>query len=530
MRNANRFAACLFLVWAFGVGSASAVTLIFQNNSDLPVTNPVLRYGTQAQFDADGAGQGGLINFVGTAAAFGGQIIVTSVSDSTYQNSPPSTYTRRWGRTATTGNYANQNTEFAFDEAVLGTVTFHFWPAPEGCPHFITLQNTSLMVQKAYWMLNNEVIYAEELAPGHSRSHVLYPEDCDEFTVDAFTVSIFLSEDFELLPNTNLWFFSDDGLFPTGTTNDVQAPFAPPVQMDGQTQADPLNPNAPIFFSPAATTNTTIATMQGTAGIITSQQAYDQMSHQLLNAIRTNTQNTAEGLSAVAAATTNLLFNATNRMSDEDLQTFTEAQETMSLAQAAALGEELEAALDAMEAPGATGGGPLTETIAFGSGPFSYSMNLGLASWAPSAGIMSAMKAAFTWLIVLVLFSKQFVLVWQAAVNIMQVPQGTTAGTSVVGTNINASSAVIMAGIICGVIVVAPVLLAAQWDRSWEATNPVNTMASISTVMAHGAYYANQMFPIGVLLTALASYFTFRFFALSTTIVQALIIRLLVGL
>lgn len=544
MRNAYRLVACLLFVWSVGVAEAAQWWWNGQATINNAGTNAVsYRYwylssdsgtwttGSDAQAQVSESITVNISNsVVGTTQPGCGPSITIRIRVGTYGSAPANNSTER---------DAAQHV-YVFDgcglvETTQNSYTPNPLPAPynggpDNCPILATLYNTSLMIKRGYWVLNGDVIHSEDIPPGSSRTHLIEPPDCDDFTASAYTVDLFLNEDFELLPQTNIWFEGDSTTIPNGITNTLETPFFPSQPMIGTNITDNNNPQAPVHWSPGSATNPATAIQEGSAAGIISQQQFDAMTHALLNAIRTNTQNTAEGQAAVVGAVTNLLNAATNRISEEDLADFIAAQEDMSLAEAAALGAELEAALDAMEPPGATGGSPLDETIAISSGPFSYTMDLSLDGWGPSASIMSAMKAGFTWLIILVLFAKQFTLVWQAAINLMQVPQGTTAGTSVVGTNVNATSAVIMAGIICGVIVAAPVLLAAQWDRSWEATNPVNTMSSISNVMGHGAYYAAQIFPIGVLLTALASYFTFRFFALSTTIVQALIIRLLVGL
>lgn len=398
------------------------------------------------------------------------------------------------------------------------------------CKRTVTLSNDQLTMVRGFWVLDGSVIYTADIPPGESRTHTLTPEDCDNYSVEAHTVVLELSPDFELVPSTNVVFQTDA----TGpdTTNTASIVYGPPLAIDAAGAL--TGATAPVQWSAASGTNVNQALQEGfTAGLI-SQQQFDAQTLALLNAIRTNTQYSAEEVAKLHATITNVhaadILDRIALTDDAGIQAWTLASQDAALAEAMAKGEELVEMADkvfesAVYAPDAT-----TDDIEISKGNFNYTFNGSILGWGPMAGILGGMRAAFGWLIVLWLFTRSFTLVWQAAINIMQVPQGTTAGTSLAGTNVNASSAVIAAAVICGVIVVAPTVMMVLLDTGFDGVNPFALAGAESAILAKAVGMADLMFPLGAALTAIASYFTFRYFALSTTIIQGMIIRLIVGL
>lgn len=176
-----------------------------------------------------------------------------------------------------------------------GTITFVFGGTPESCSRTIPFTNHKLTMQRAYWRLNGNNIYVEDVPPGETRTHTISPEDCDDYTVELVTVDLMLNEDFELVPSTNVL---DQVSNETGdSTNSVTSYFRPPFEIDAAGALDSTNGRAPVIFSAAAGTNSSRAIQEGFTGMLLSQQQMDGETLRLLDAIRQNTQITATNTS-----------------------------------------------------------------------------------------------------------------------------------------------------------------------------------------------------------------------------------------
>jgi len=202
--------------------------------------------------------------------------------------------TGTYGVAPTTGSgYTLNTTENWPNQPQNGVYSTYTWSynafTVETCARTVTLSNESLRMQRGYWSLNDVVIYSEDIPPGGSATHTITPTDCaGVYSIKAWTVTLMLNEDFELVPTTNVWDTVTDTT-DTGhsTTNSVAVVYTPPAQIDADEAVS--GSIAPVVWSAASGTNSSRATQEGFSSLILSQQQFDSAALELLAAIRTNT-------------------------------------------------------------------------------------------------------------------------------------------------------------------------------------------------------------------------------------------------
>lgn len=185
-------------------------------------------------------------------------------------------------------------------ETTQNTYTTNPLPSPYngllGCAQTITLDNVGLRIVRGYWSLNGSVIYTEDIPPGGSKTHTITPPDCNDAEIKAWTVTLMLNEDLELVPTTNIWDTIIDPVTPGTNSLPIwwQQPNVPSIEPGFILTNTTGNFHPPINFTPGADQTTIIK--EGFTSIITDERVNDGMMLELLSRIQENTLGTKTNL------------------------------------------------------------------------------------------------------------------------------------------------------------------------------------------------------------------------------------------
>lgn len=396
----------------------------------------------------------------------------------------------------------------------------------ETCPHVITAQNTTLFTKRYYWILNGDVIYAEDVHPGHSRTHTITPPDCDAYEVELYETEVELGADYELLSATNTIFLADNGTHPAGGTNGVVAPWTPKVQQNAGGILDSTN-LSPVTFSAGASTNTARSVQEGFAAQMSQQQQMDQKALELLAQIQQNTGATATNTADALAVATNFLFAATNGLSQAALEGIElshvawltsyleskmgEVEDIIALAHGDAM-DYFDAGVGTIPAsPAGSKAVPMQISMAYATPTLtkSYVINADpeAISWLP--GFLSLAKAVAAWLVVFFGYKRMYEAItetygrWIGAGPISQGGQ-----QAIAGFNVTLPWRIVISGLLIAFMASIPALYYTL-DKTHFGENPFSAMAG-NSIWSTALYYAHLAVPIDVVFAAIVSFWTLK--------------------
>lgn len=142
-------------------------------------------------------------------------------------------------------------------------------------------------------------------------------------------------------------------------------------------------------------------------------------------------------------------------------------------------------------------------------------------------GSLSQGRPVFKWAIIVLLVFFNYKVLRKAIGDVAQTNQATTAGTTLLGTNVNSASALICAAIIVAILASLPTIAASGiLDVLTTISFHENPIASVtSNIYAFGNHY----FPIGLMFSALINHFGFRVFLDAAAASAMAIVKFLVG-
>jgi len=147
------------------------------------------------------------------------------------------------------------------------------------------------------------------------------------------------------------------------------------------------------------------------------------------------------------------------------------------------------------------------------SGPSAFNVNLGsLAVMSVDPSIYpftGGLRTVLKWCILLGLFAmiqKEF---FQAITEMMNTPQASTAGEAVLGTNLNAGSALVMAAVIVGIIFAVVAVTVGGVIGTVAAMTGLTGPGTVFESFGWGANFVGTFLPIGFLVGAIISYCVF---------------------
>lgn len=138
--------------------------------------------------------------------------------------------------------------------------------------------------------------------------------------------------------------------------------------------------------------------------------------------------------------------------------------------------------------------------------------------------------AIFRWAVIMLLIIANYKVLVKAVKTTMLVPQATTSGETLLGTNINAASAIIMAGAIVAVVASLPTVFASGVLDNIGKIAIGNPLQGAESGIGKAYGFACHYFPIGTFITALLNHFGFRIAIDSAETVCMGIIKFLTGL
>ena len=142
-------------------------------------------------------------------------------------------------------------------------------------------------------------------------------------------------------------------------------------------------------------------------------------------------------------------------------------------------------------------------------------------------------RGLMVWAIAVFLFQKNYEAFDAWYRTAFLAPQATTSGTSVMGTNINASSAVLMAGLIAVLLATLPALIVGKMNDFVILLNGTTPLqqggAGVTEIVWKGLCFLDKFCPLASAVTALVSHLVFRSTVQITTSAVMVGIRFLVG-
>lgn len=145
------------------------------------------------------------------------------------------------------------------------------------------------------------------------------------------------------------------------------------------------------------------------------------------------------------------------------------------------------------------------------------------------ANVASAARAAFIWFLALWVALSVYSSVEKGVLALAQVPQATTAGSSVLGSNLNLAGALTSAAFICATIAVAVLLAVAYVQGFWPSGNPLAGIKASGTVMATAVAWADAFFPLGVAFVAIVEVYGTKLILMGLFVLKVMVIKFLVG-
>jgi hypothetical protein len=428
------------------------------------------------------------------------------------------------------------------------------------------VKNNNSVPAWGYWKKNGTVQYSALVSALGSLSYTYsYCQgDTLTFGIDASTI--------QWLPDGNGGFYptnvagdlpgSGSGITnaPTGGTNVWDGNFPPGFWDHFESPWSWWSTNGPIHFTnmPVVAANDNTLKAGFNATVKTLQNMYDQDGRALamLGAIERNTRTNVGGGGSVnvtnnISITNNANFNVTNinNNSISNLVSVTVTNDNGGLTNAGIWSTNFVAddqktwaegiandhfgtVLDGIgpTEPAAVGDGTAPDfEITVGNGGKSFTMDL-----SPSASFASfflACKTFIEWFCIVGLFVANWRHFEKHMMSVFTVPQATTAGETVLGSNINAASAIAVAVVIIALIATIPTFVVSQISTSAAHLEimPDGASTAMSPIFAQGWYLLNQIFPTAVAFTAIISHMIFRIAIMKLYIVAAAIIKLLVG-
>lgn len=137
-------------------------------------------------------------------------------------------------------------------------------------------------------------------------------------------------------------------------------------------------------------------------------------------------------------------------------------------------------------------------------------------------------KKCAAWFIVFVLLMKMWKHLYDSTMNLFTIPQATTAGDSILGTNANLVFAEACAAVIVAVVMAVPTALTAylttQTGDLSSIGNPVDGIGAVT-----GGGFVLKYVPVATMVSAVVTWFVFRVTADFLSSTAAIIIKLLTG-
>lgn len=487
----------LFLLLGASAESLNAVVLsvTIYNNSEVSIVNPVLHRGT---YPAQGGGSSVTWGLTpNQTIAPGGSYTYNISSTSTFWTS--TTHPHIWA-VDVNGTPVTESIDWFNAAPAAGAYFLTFGESePEACWQIITLQNIGLRMIRGYWALNGIIEYTEDIPPGEDRTHTITPEDCEDAEITAWTVTLMLNEDLELVPSTNVW---DTIIDPeTVGTNSLpvwwQQPHVPSIEPGWILTNELGNFNPPIQFTPGADAPTSI--QEGFTGLITDNRAqYGQMI-ELLSRIQENTLGTKTNLDG-------------NVVSLSEMQSGAGAGVGWSNAVAA---EAAEVTLSS-----SIGGSVPDLTVSLAG----HSVDLNPFHNSTIATAAAGIKAFITWAANILWCVLAFKTVRGLLTPVLLAPQASAASATPVASS---ASALVMAGVIVAIVgsVVLSLVTYITAHTLWTAA-----MSSPFTgVVGNAAAFLENICPVSHLIALLVAWFVFQIAAMSLAAGAALVVRFFVG-
>jgi len=164
--------------------------------------------------------------------------------------------------------------------------------------------------------------------------------------------------------------------------------------------------------------------------------------------------------------------------------------------------------------------------------PGGYTMNLNPLANEGIAVIASGTRSILVWLITCV----YFIALWQCfdtkMSDVTKARQASTAGTTVLGENVNAVSATLMATAITVAALAIPGFMVAWWSDHGSVSSFLSAgpLSGVTGIFAHSIALANAFIPLDVIIADVVGYMVFRVSCTSLYFTVSTIIRYLVGL
>jgi uncharacterized membrane protein len=393
--------------------------------------------------------------------------------------------------------------------AALNGFTFNIGAAgPIDKEFTATVTNDQLVSVDAYWTFNGSTVKTKTLAPGESDSYTFEWTDQDEPVTWDYGYSIYNLSGFDVELETVQIDSGDESQDGTNLTNSI-------AQTYTEINSTTITTDGPINWGSETGDD---VNKSGFSSLVAVNQVGDEEILKELRRIREEQElqgdQAREPTLGDATADMSAQETDANNLATQELGSFKTWTED-----------------NAIGAGSDVGGSPLTEAITISKGNFTYTMNLSgtQESWMGQA--MAALKSALAWIIALTLFAKNWRCLEQTMHAQFQVQQVGTVGQEILGTNIKLPAALIAAAVIVAALATVPTVAIAYLDITGiDGVNPLASWASGSPIFSHALYYINLMFPVGTVLTAIASHLTFRLVLLGLFAFWGSVIKAMVGL
>jgi len=156
------------------------------------------------------------------------------------------------------------------------------------------------------------------------------------------------------------------------------------------------------------------------------------------------------------------------------------------------------------------------------------SLNLNPTQFSGSADFFAACKAFIGWFFMVALFMANWRCLEAQLRGVTATPQGTTAGTSIAGTNANAATDLTVAILVVAAMAVVPAYAVSHLDKAAFAGTP-DALTSMSDIFQLSLFYINLIFPFATAIACIASHMAFRMGITYVSTLASFIVRLLVG-
>jgi hypothetical protein len=348
---------------------------------------------------------------------------------------------------------------------------------------------------------------------------------------------------------------------------------SPPLNQYNPTNASQTGTNSPILWTPASGTNAALAAQQGFGALYDSGVKLGDQAHLDAQAIEAGVDGIYTNAAAVGLADAQFMSNAfargitvtnigiggtniislgTNLATETTLTGISNllsrtrtnnAEDTLSNLLGGLSGETNGAHIlaDTMSGLGGAvpnvsasdedaGGGELLNVTLGGAGVGIVPLVMSTSALDTVMPAATAARIAFKWCILIILAICNYkVLVVEVRTTLM-IPQARTAGTSLLGTNINSASAIVCAAIIVALAATLPTVFASgivETFASISLSSPASVFAAASSV----AYsFVSHYFPLAMLATAVVNHIAFRIASNIMELGAAAIVKFLVGI